>query len=99
MASNSPSKAEIAAWKVEVYDACLPHAREDPKMVFRQSDILDMDIIPNGHLETLLLVAQLLLDEKLFKAVHDTHGMGWKLRTVDEAKKYIILQSMTDAPG
>ncbi|KAE9368426.1 RNA polymerase Rpc34 [Stipitochalara longipes BDJ] len=97
MASNSPSRAEIAAWKEEIYEACSPLAQESPRMIFRQSDILDMDIIPNDHLETLLAVAQLLLDEKLFKAVHDTQGMGWKLRTVDEAKKYRSLSVEQEA--
>lgn len=89
------SKAEIAALKDEVYEACVPIAKDNPRIVLRQADILDLDIIPNGNLQTLLDVAQSLLNEKLFKVVHDTDGMGWKLRTVDEAKKYVSPQLQT----
>jgi DNA-directed RNA polymerase III subunit RPC6 len=89
------SKAEIAALKEEVYEACVPIAQDNPRIVLRQADILDLDIIPNGNLQTLLDVAQSLLNEKLFKVVHDTDGMGWKLRTVDEAKKYVSPQLHT----
>ena len=81
------SRAEIAALKEEVYKACVPFAADDPKLIFRQSDIIDLDIIPNGNLQAVLDVTQSLLNEKLFKVVHDTLGMGWKLRTADEAKK------------
>jgi DNA-directed RNA polymerase III subunit RPC6 len=91
MASSKPlpSSLEIAAWKEEVYDACVPFAKDNPKIIFHQADLFDMDIIPNDDLQILLTVTQLLLDEKLFKVVHNIEGMGWKLRTVDEAKKYI----------
>jgi DNA-directed RNA polymerase III subunit RPC6 len=96
MASSSrtaapPVKAEIAALKAELYEACVPFAIDNPKIVFHQTDIFDLDIIPNNDVHLLLQVAQVLLDEKLFKVVHDTDGMGWKLRTVDEAKKYVLL--------
>jgi DNA-directed RNA polymerase III subunit RPC6 len=83
------SKAEIAAWKEELYAACIPFTKDNPRLVFRQADLFDLDIVPNNDIQTLLNVAQQLLDEKLFKAVHDIHGIGWILRTVDEAKKYI----------
>jgi DNA-directed RNA polymerase III subunit RPC6 len=94
MASSSraaipPVRAEIAALKTELYEACIPFAKDNPKIVFHQADIFDLDVIPNNDVHLLLQVAQVLLDEKLFKVVHDTDGMGWKLRTVDEAKKYV----------
>lgn len=91
------SKAEIAAWKEELYDACVPFFKENPKIVFHQSDLFDLDIIPDNDLQILLAVAQVLLDEKLFKVVHSNQdGMGWKLRTVDEAKKYVSPQELND---
>jgi DNA-directed RNA polymerase III subunit RPC6 len=88
MASN---KAEIAAWKEQLYAACLPFTEDNPRMVFRQADLFDLDIVPNNDLMTLMSVAQVLLNEKLFKVVHEGGEMGWMLRTADEAKKYVLL--------
>jgi hypothetical protein len=95
MASSSrpaapPVGEDITALKTELYEACVPFAKDNPKIVFHQVDIFDLDIVPNNDVNILLQVSQLLLDEKLFKVVHDTDGMGWKLRTVDEAKKYVL---------
>ncbi len=96
MASTSrpvapPIREDIAALKTELYEACVPFTTDNPKIVFHQNDIFNLDIIPNDDVHLLLQVAQVLLDEKLFKVVHDTDGMGWKLRTLDEAKKYVLL--------
>jgi len=81
----------ITALKTQVYEACLPFLKDNPKVVFHQADIFEFDIIPNNDVSTLLTVAQKLLDEKLFKVVQNQFdGMGWKLRTVDEARKYVF---------
>jgi DNA-directed RNA polymerase III subunit RPC6 len=85
-----PVGEDITALKTELYEACVPFAKDNPKIVFHQADIFDLDIIPNNDVQILLKVSQLLLDEKLFKVVHNTDGMGWKIRTVDEAKKHVI---------
>ncbi len=72
---------------------------EDKKLVFHQNDIWEMDVIPDNDVQVLLQVIQQLLDEKLFKVVHDGDGMGWKIRTVEEARKYAsLLPLYTDCP-
>lgn len=68
--------------KNALYDACLPF----PTTVFNQTVLFGLSIIKDGDINTLLLVTQGLVDEKLFKVVH-SEGLGWKLRTRDEARK------------
>lgn len=83
---------DISVLKDQTYEACMSAWADydnDPKMTFRQSDVLDLDVIPNGDLNILLQVVQALLDEKLLKVVHAEGGMGWKLRTRDVAKRYV----------
>ncbi len=89
----SSSAPDIAALKDAVYKGCFEAWEEndrDPKITFRQSDLTDLDIIPGDDLNALLQVVQRLLDEKLFKAVN-ADGVAWKLRTVEEAKRYVLL--------
>jgi DNA-directed RNA polymerase III subunit RPC6 len=98
MASSSQSGAaaqgiDITALKTNIYDACAGVAAQNSKMVFRQASILELDQIPNNDVLVLLQVTQALVDEKLFKIVHDSDGMGWRLRSVEEAKKYASLSS------
>lgn len=83
MASGIPSKElDIPALKTALYDACVSFSKE----VFNQSVLFGLGVIPDGDLNTLLTVTQGLVDEKLFKVVH-SEGLGWKLRSREEAKK------------
>jgi len=95
MASSSASAPtaqgfDIAALKTVIYDACVPFTEDDPKIVFHQPFIFDLNLIPNNDVNILLLVTQTLVDEKLFKIVHDTEGMGWRLRSAEDAKKSVL---------
>jgi hypothetical protein len=93
MASTSstatPQGHDIGALKKELYDYCLPMQQEGDYAVFHQSDLLEFDIIPKKDLTTLLQVVQALVNEKLFKIVTNADGVGWRLRTADEARKYV----------
>jgi DNA-directed RNA polymerase III subunit RPC6 len=83
MASGSASiDLEIVSLKNRLYDACVPLAN----IVFNQTILFDLGIVKDGDLNTLLTVTQGLVDDKLFKVVH-SEGLGWKLRTRDEARK------------
>ena len=84
----SAGGTSTAALKVQVYEACKPFADEDPKHVFNQVFILNLGIIPNDDPVILLGVAQALVNEKLFKLV-SAEGLGWRLRSLDEAKRYV----------
>jgi DNA-directed RNA polymerase III subunit RPC6 len=90
MASSSrpTSGVDITALRNQLYERCALVVDEHPRMVFHQATLLDLSIIPNDDLSLLLRVVQNLVDDKLFKVVTDTDGVGWKLRTPDEAKKY-----------
>jgi DNA-directed RNA polymerase III subunit RPC6 len=93
MASSSSSNLlDIPALKTKIYDALLPPATLDPQHVFNQDYILALGIIPNGDLQVLLRVVQTMVNEKLFKLVQ-SDGLGWRLRTLDEAKKYTFLSN------
>lgn len=84
------SDVSISVLQNKLYDACLQIQEDDPQHVFHQNELQEFENIPPiKDLQTLLLVVQKLLDEKLFKMVHDTDGMGWKLRTREEAKKCV----------
>ena len=83
MASGSASTGQdIAFLKNALYDACLPFA----SVVFNQSVLFGLGVVKDGDLNTLLIVTQGLVDDKLFKVVH-AEGLGWKLRTREEARK------------
>ncbi|CAD6505762.1 BgTH12-01249 [Blumeria graminis f. sp. triticale] len=89
---QSPTDAQISSLRDQLYTACLPIQEEDPRYVFHQHDFMDMENIPlNNDIQTLLLVIQKLLDEKLIKVVHDSEGMGWRIRSQEDAKKYRAL--------
>ncbi|EHK96901.1 putative DNA-directed RNA polymerase III subunit rpc6 [Glarea lozoyensis 74030] len=77
--------------KRRVYQQCwdeVTHGEGNRQTVFYQTDILDLGIIPDNNIETLLMVTQALLDEKLFKAVHSSEGLGFRVRSEDEAKVF-----------
>lgn len=84
MASTSaaPEKNDIAALKDAVYEACLPFSAA----VFTQTILFGLGIIKEGDVQTLLTVTQGLVDDKRFKVVH-SEGLGWKLRSREEARK------------
>ncbi|KAH7319304.1 RNA polymerase Rpc34 [Rhexocercosporidium sp. MPI-PUGE-AT-0058] len=87
----SASTADIAALKDAVYNGCFSVWEEngmDPKMSFRQQDIVDLDVIPGDDLNVLLQVVQRLIDEKYFRTVHAPDGVAWMLRTAEDAKRY-----------
>ncbi|CZS95322.1 hypothetical protein WAI453_011305 [Rhynchosporium graminicola] len=85
------SAPDIAALKDEVYNGCFSVWEADdlnPKMTFRQQDIMDLDVIPGDDLNVLLVVVQKLIDEKFFRTVHAPDGVAWMLRTKEDAKRY-----------
>ncbi|KAH8679918.1 RNA polymerase Rpc34 [Tricladium varicosporioides] len=80
---------DMTALKESLYLACVSTADDDPKLVFHQDTLKSFGIIPNNDINILLPVIQALVNDKLLKAVHDgTGGIGWRLRTEDEAKKF-----------
>ncbi len=90
-ASASGAAPDIADLGKRIYDECLPIQEESPRAVFHQQDIFDLEILPPGpdgqnDIGLAVQVLQKLTDEKLLKVVHDG-GMGWKVRTIEEAKK------------
>jgi len=92
MASSSASLqpgSDITALKAQLYDACVSHLEDEPDIVFHQNTLFELEVIPNNDVNILLQLINTLLNEHLFKVVHDAEGMGWKLRTLDEAKKHV----------
>jgi len=86
------SAPDIAALKDAVYNGCFAVWEEnglDPKMTFRQQDIIDLDVIPGDDLQVLLQVVQKLIDDKLFRTMM-TDGVAWMLRTAEDAKRYVL---------
>lgn len=83
---------DISAMKDDVYSSCMDIAEDEGmKTVFHQSTIFALGIIPDNDVQTLLQVVQGLLNEKLFKTVQDAEGLGWRVRTEEDAKKYVTL--------
>lgn len=96
MASGSSSRGvNIPALKTAIYQATAPTAELDPKHVFYQYDFMATGIIPNNDINILLLVINGLIDDKLIKPV-SLDGAAWRLRTVDEARKYKDLSPEQD---
>jgi len=83
--ASSADEAKIESLKKQIYEQCLD---EEPETVFRQQDILDMNVIPNNDAALLLAVTQRLVDEKLFKMVRDGQ-LGWIYRPLEDAQKYV----------
>ncbi|RKF82643.1 DNA-directed RNA polymerase III subunit RPC6 [Golovinomyces cichoracearum] len=93
--SDVKSKSKnISALKNKLYDACLIIQEEDSEHIFRQNELQEFDKTSfENDILTLLSVVQELLDDKLLKVVNDSEGMGWKLRSREEAKKYRVLSA------
>lgn len=78
---------KTTALETLLYDECFQSFEDNP--TFFQDDLFELDILPSDDVAILLAVTQALTDEKLFKVVQDPlRGIGWKLRTQDEAKQY-----------
>lgn len=89
---------ELQVLKNKVYEECLRLTEEDDKVVIHQSDVEAMDLMDeikavgqNQALKVLLDIVNKLLAEKLFKIVQDGMGMGWRVRTREEAKRFVPL--------
>jgi DNA-directed RNA polymerase III subunit RPC6 len=76
--------ADISNLKTSLYDLCKD---DGPGQMYRQSDLLDLGVIPNNDMSTLLKVTQALVDEKLFKMVHDGSNIAWVARSEADAQK------------
>ena len=75
--------ADINGLKAALYEM----VKEDVGQMYRQSDLLDLGVIPGNDAVVLLKVAQALVDEKLFKMVHDGANIAWMARSQEDAKK------------
>ncbi|KAI1005534.1 hypothetical protein K3495_g2686 [Podosphaera aphanis] len=83
------SESQICVLKDQLYASCYPIQAEDPQHVFHQNELQELgDVALTENIKNLLLVIQKLLDEKLFKVVNNSQGMGWMVRNQEEAKKY-----------
>ncbi|RDW87565.1 DNA-directed RNA polymerase III subunit Rpc34-like protein [Coleophoma crateriformis] len=92
MASSSGATGpDIASLKEALYKACLqsPSAHDG----FRQQDFLDFEVIPDDDLNLVLQVAQQLVNEKLLWIFNDGEGIGWNVRSREDAAKYHGLTS------
>ncbi|KAF4632569.1 hypothetical protein G7Y89_g5560 [Cudoniella acicularis] len=76
-ATAAPERPDITALKRELYSVCNDLAEENPRIVFHQTSLLSYKIIPNDDINV----------------VHDGEGIGWKVRSEDEAKRYRSLNS------
>jgi hypothetical protein len=88
MASSSAAAAGshgddlIQDLKTKLYNLCV---LEDRSTVFRQDDLLTLNVIPDRDVRLLLQIAQRLCDEKLFKLVRDGSVAGWMYRSKPDA--------------
>lgn len=80
----NPAKLQIL--KDALYEEIRQHG--SATRLFTQSDILDLNIIPNNDLELLMNVVQGLTDDKLLIGTTNHHaGLSWRWRSREEAKK------------
>jgi DNA-directed RNA polymerase III subunit RPC6 len=85
----SSNEVDIVALKTKLYDRLLEEQDDNPGAVWHQHEIMELGIVKD--LTILLGVAQLLINEKLFKAVHEQGELGWVLRTPLEARQYVLI--------
>lgn len=92
MASSSGAPAAglhgddvVEELKTKLYELC--RTMEESSTVFRQDDLLALNVIPNNDVRLLLQITQRLCDEKLFKLVRDGSAAGWMYRTESDAAK------------
>jgi hypothetical protein len=106
MASSSSAAAavptthkafDILDLKAKVYDESVRLTEEDDKVVFHQPDILEMEFMnevaaldKKESINVLLDIVNKLLAEKLYKIVQDGEGMGWRVRSREEAKRFVF---------
>jgi hypothetical protein len=79
----------LKALKDQLYDACADLVLDQDVKVIKQQDIEEFNIEGLADINTVLQVVQTLIDEKLFKVVHDDGSIAWKLRSQEEAKRYV----------
>ncbi|KAJ3565403.1 hypothetical protein NPX13_g7517 [Xylaria arbuscula] len=84
---------ETAALKEQLYAACEEACSSDPDRLFTQEDLTALDVIPPKDIKKLLLLIQILTNERLFAPVHLHSGLAWRLRPKTEADKYKQLSS------
>lgn len=77
--------AKLQLFKDALYDEARQHGSES--RLFNQQDLLDLGIIPNNDANLLLAVVQGLTSDKLFVGVTGTHGIAWRWRSREDAKK------------
>ncbi|KAK3990867.1 hypothetical protein QBC44DRAFT_324320 [Cladorrhinum sp. PSN332] len=88
-------EAKLAILKESLYDSITEHGSST--RVFSQSDLFDLDVIPNGNLPLLVQVIQALTNDKLLVGVTNNQGVlsGWRYRSREDAKKYTSLPDET----
>jgi DNA-directed RNA polymerase III subunit RPC6 len=84
-AAGSQGDELVQELKTKLYDLC--RTTEESSTVFRQDDLLALNVIPDNDVKLLLQVAQRLCDEKLFKLVRDGSAAGWMYRSEADAAK------------
>jgi translation elongation factor EF-Tu-like GTPase len=88
MASSSAAggDGDIDDLKAQLYARCTD---EEGHVVFRQEDLMAMNVIPNNDSMLLLQVIQRLVDERLLYIVRDGSSIAWMYRSVHEASKLV----------
>jgi hypothetical protein len=84
-----PVLEEFKTLKKRIYDSCwdeVVSGEEGRETVFYQTDLMDLGIIPDNQVEILLRIVQALQDEKFFKVVGSSAGIGWRARSEEEAR-------------
>lgn len=76
---------KMNVFKDLLYDAVVQHGSES--RLFSQSDLLDLNVIPNRDLPLLARVVQELTNAKLLVGVSSAAGLAWRWRSKEEAKK------------
>ncbi|KAM7216565.1 DNA-directed RNA polymerase [Rhypophila decipiens] len=77
---------KIDVFKDLLYDAVREHGSES--RLFTQSDLLDLNVIPDRDVLLLVKVVQALTADKLLVATREGSTLAWRWRSREEAKKY-----------
>jgi len=92
---------DIPDLKAKIYEESVRLTEEDDKVVIHQADMLLWDFLhevaaldKNQAANMLMNIVNRLLAEKLFKIVQDGEGMGWRVRTREEAKRFVPLRML-----
>jgi DNA-directed RNA polymerase III subunit RPC6 len=87
MASANPSRgSSITTIASDLYNEC--RSKFPPNHLFYQQDLLNLKVVPNNDLALLLQCTQSLVDQKLFRLLHDKNGrLAWKIISQEDAEK------------